>query len=130
MVNKLLTGIVLLVLTACSEPSVPAPPLTIKQPDDSGLYPPLEITPAVATLTLWVAAEKRECMAVGPTECLQIRFHPDEEWQLFYGDIQGFGYQPGWLYQLEVSEVLVPEAPADAPDRQWVLQRIIDRHSE
>ncbi|MBU0912418.1 MAG: DUF4377 domain-containing protein [Gammaproteobacteria bacterium] len=130
MVNKLLTGIVLLALTACSEPSVPEPPLAIKQPDESGVYPPVITAPDGASLILWVAAEKRECMAVGPTECLQIRFHPNEEWQLLYGEIIGFEYQPGQVYQIEVSEVLIPEPPADAPDRQWVLRTIISSHAE
>lgn len=130
MFNKLLAGIVLLALTACSEPSEPEPPLVMKQPDESGVFPPLVATPSLTTLVLWVAAEKRECMAVGPTECLQIRLDPNEDWQLFYGDIVGFEYQPGQVYQIEVSEVLVPEPPADAPDRQWVLRQIISTHRE
>jgi hypothetical protein len=130
MLNKLLTGIVLLALTACSEPSAPEPPLVAQQPDESGIYPPVVTAPDGATLTLWVAAEKRECMAVGPTECLQIRLHPNEDWQLLYGEIIGFEYQPGLVYQIEVSEVPIPEPPADAPDRQWVLRKIISSHAE
>lgn len=130
MLNKLLTGIVFLALTACSEPSAPVTPLATQQPDESSLYPPVITTPDLATLTLWVAAEKRECMAVGPTECLQIRFHPNEEWQLFYGEILGFDYQPGKLYQIEVSEVQLAEPPMDAPDRQWVLRQVLSSHTE
>jgi hypothetical protein len=129
MLIKLLPGLVFLVLAGCSEPVI-SPPVATKQPDESGVYPPI-LSPSDSTvLTLWVAAEKRECMAVGPTECLQIRFHPDENWQLFYGEIQGFDYQPGQLYQLEVSELMVPQPAADAPDRQWVLRQIISADSD
>jgi Domain of unknown function (DUF4377) len=130
MFHKLLAGLVLIALTACSEPPATEPPLATQQPDESGLYPPVVTTPDLATLTLWVAAEKRECMAVGPTECLQIRLHPNEDWQLFYGEILGFDYQPGKIYQIEVSEVQLAEPPMDAPDRQWVLRQIISSHAE
>lgn len=128
MANKLLAGIVFLALAGCSEPA--EHPVITKKLAESSLYVPLTTDSAINTLTLWVAAEKRECMAVGPSECLQIRFHPNEEWQLFYGDIVGFDYQPGQLYQIEVGEVLLPEPPADAPDRQWVFQHIISKEPE
>lgn len=128
MLNKLLTSLVLLTLVGCSDPSEPA--VTVKRPDESGVYPPVFAEAPADRLILWVAAEKRECMAVGPTECLQIRHHPEEDWQLLYGDIVGFDYQPGKLYQIEVSEVRIPEPPADAPDRQWVLRQIISSHAE
>lgn len=129
MLNKRLTSFVFLVLAGCSDPVI-SPPVATKQPDESGVFPPIVLSSDSTTLTLWVAAEKRECMAVGPTECLQIRFHPDENWQLFYGEIQGFDYQPGQLYQLEVSELMIPQPAADAPDRQWVLRQIISADSE
>lgn len=129
MLNKVLSGILVFTLAGCSEP-VPSAPAASKQPDESGIYPPLLTSTEARSLILWVAAEKRQCMAVGPTHCLQIRFHPDEQWQLFYGEIQGFAYQPGRLYQLEVSEIMLPDPPADAPDRQWILQRIISTASE
>lgn len=128
MLNKLLASLVLLTLVGCSDFSESS--VSSKKPDESGVYPPVFAEQAEETLILWVAAEKRECMAVGPTECLQIRHHPGEDWQLFYGDIVGFDYQPGQLYQIEVSEVMIPDPPADAPDRQWVLRQIISTDGE
>lgn len=128
--NKLITGMLLFVLAACTEPPISEPPLKAKRPDESGVYPPVIVSQDATTLTLWVAAERRQCMATGPTECLQIRLDPNEDWQLFYGDIIGFDYQPGQLYQLEVLEILIPEPAADAPDRQWVLQHIVSSHTE
>ena len=128
MLNKRLTGLVLLTLVGCSDSSEPS--VAVQRPNESGLYPPIFAEAPADRLILWVAAEKRQCMAVGPTECLQIRHHPEENWQLFYGDIVGFDYQPGKLYQIEVSEMWIPEPPADAPDRQWVLQQIISSHAE
>lgn len=128
MLNKLLPSLVLLTLVGCSDSSDSA--VTVQRPDESGVYPPVFAEAPTDRLILWVAAEKRECMAVGPTECLQIRHSPKEDWQLFYGDIVGFEYQPGRVYQIEVSEVRIPEPPADAPDRQWVLRQIISSHAE
>lgn len=135
MFHKLLTSIVLFVLVSCSEPPAAEPPIPEEQTSEVELAPEVvasELNKAevVNTLTLWVAAQKRECMAVGPTECLQIRSRPDEDWQLFYGDIVGFDYQPGKLYQIEVSEVQIAEAPMDAPDRQWVLVSVLSTSAE
>lgn len=135
MFHKLLTSIVLFVLVSCSEPPAAEPPIPEEQTSEAALAPEVGATglnkaEVVNTLTLWVAAQKRECMAVGPTECLQIRSRPDEDWQLFYGDIVGFDYQPGKLYQIEVSEVQIAEPPMDAPDRQWVLVSVLSTRAE
>ncbi|WP_186435160.1 DUF4377 domain-containing protein [Rheinheimera sediminis] len=137
MLNLVLFMLMFFTLVGCSESSTPAEAPTstgsvvvAKQPDGSGLYPPVLAENTEVRLILWVAAEKRQCMAVGPTECLQIRHNPNEDWQLLYGDILGFDYQPGQVYQIEVSEISIPEPPADAPDRQWVLRQIISSHAE
>lgn len=127
MLNKLLPLLVFMTLFGCSESSESP---VLSQASDSTAESSAGPSQALGTLTIWVAAEKRQCMAVGPTECLQIRLSPDEDWQLFYGEIVGFDYQPGQLYQIEVSEVLIPDPPADAPDRQWVLRQVIHSYSE
>lgn len=127
----LLGTLMFFTLTGCTESTSSAEPgVAVKTANESGVYPPVLIENTEATLILWVAAEKRECMAVGPTECLQVRYNPNEDWQLLYGDIVGFDYQPGQVYQLEVSEVIIAEPPADAPDRQWILRQIISSHAE
>lgn len=127
----LLGALMFFTLTGCTESTSSAEPqVAVKTANESGVYPPVLTENTEATLILWVAAEKRECMAVGPTECLQVRYNPNEDWQLLYGDIVGFDYQPGQVYQLEVSEVIIAEPPADAPDRQWILRQIISSHAE
>ncbi len=126
--NTLLRIVGLLVLLSCTEPSAPELPIRSQSTETLNELPSVNEPLAIANLTLWVAAEKRECMATGPSYCLQIRFKQQEEWQLFYGEIQGFNYEPGQVYQLEVSEILVPQATADAPDRQWVLRQVIGTH--
>ena len=128
MLNKRLASLVLLTLVGCSDSSESS--VSVKTPNESGVYPPVFAEQAEDTLILWVAAEKRECMAVGPTQCLQIRYDPKEDWQLFYGDIVGFDYQPGQVYQIEGSEVMIPEPPADVPDQQWDLRQIISSLAE
>lgn len=97
--NKPLTSLVLLTLLGCSDSF--DPPVTVQWPNESGVYPPVFAEVPTDRLILWVAAEKRQCMAVGPTECLQIRHHPEKGWQLLYGDIVAFDYQPGQFDQTE-----------------------------
>jgi len=79
----------------------------------------------------WVNNSKADCVGVGPMKCLQIqrgeKFNPDA-WQLFYGGIEGFVYQPGNIYKLLVKEERIQfvQRPADVSSIRYSLVRILD----
>jgi heat shock protein HslJ len=91
-------------LAACS----PATAATPEQTDEN-------------IVTIFVGPEKADCVGVGPMECLQIKYSENEEWQFFYSDIEGFTYEPGYLYELRVQQEDIANPPADASSIRWIL---------
>ncbi|WP_175823895.1 DUF4377 domain-containing protein [Burkholderia sp. BCC0419] len=76
---------------------------------------------------VYVAPQSARCTGVAPMECLQVRSSPSEPWSLWYAGIEGFAYQPGYLYTLEVDEYRVARPPADGSSIRWVLKRVVER---
>ncbi|WP_260428156.1 DUF4377 domain-containing protein [Burkholderia sp. Bp9031] len=64
---------------------------------------------------------------VAPMDCLQVRSSPAEPWSPWYAGIEGFAYQPGYQYVLEVDEYRVAHPPADGSSIRWVLKRVVER---
>ncbi|MEV0332784.1 DUF4377 domain-containing protein [Nocardia sp. NPDC050717] len=81
-------------------------------------------TPADATddtVRMYVAPEQADCVGVAPMRCLQVRYTPEEQWQLFYDSITGFTYEPGYLYELTVRVTPVENPPADHSSQRYDL---------
>lgn len=79
------------------------------------------------TRTVYVAPQAVRCTGVAPMDCLQVRSSPAEPWSLWYAGIEGFAYQPGYQYVLEVDEYRVAQPPADGSSIRWVLKRVVER---
>jgi hypothetical protein len=79
------------------------------------------------TKTVYVAPQAARCTGVAPMDCLQVRSSPAEPWSLWYAGIEGFAYQPGYRYVLEVDEYRVAQPPADGSSIRWVLKRVVER---
>lgn len=77
--------------------------------------------------TVYVAPQPVRCTGVAPVDCLQVRSSPAEPWSLWYAGIEGFAYQPGYQYVLEVDEYRVAQPPADGSSIRWVLKRVVER---
>lgn len=71
--------------------------------------------------TLFVGPFWKPCEDVSPRLCLEVKESNDGEWQLFYDSIEGFVYEPGFTYQLEVQKETVENPPADASGQRWIL---------
>lgn len=81
-----------------------------------------------ATKLVYVNAERVPCNAgAGRAMCYQVRDTPTQPWQLWYGDITGFNFQPGIRYRLRVVEVRDPNPPADASGLRWVLDTVVEQ---
>ncbi|MGS0891314.1 DUF4377 domain-containing protein [Burkholderia stagnalis] len=79
------------------------------------------------TRTVYVAPQPVRCTGVAPMDCLQVRVSPSEPWTLWYAGIEGFAYQPGYRYTLEIDEYRVAQPPADGSSIRWVLKRVVER---
>lgn len=83
---------------------------------------------SVDTIKMTVASEKRVAMGVGPMEVLVIKEGNATEWTFFYTNIEGFTYEPGYEYVLEVKKEAVAEpVPADASSIKYTLIKEISK---
>ncbi len=111
-------------MAACVMPA-PAPVPAPDQSQDVQPAPPVEN--GSETMTLYVGPNREPCVGVAPQVCYQVKETPDGEYTLFYGEIQGFEYEPGYNYELTVAKTTVPNPPADASAFQYSLVEVVNK---
>lgn len=80
------------------------------------------------TVKMTVASEKRTAMGVAPIEVLQVKEGDKTNWSFFYSKIEGFNYEPGYEYVLEVKKEKLPNPlPADASAIKYTLIKEISK---
>jgi heat shock protein HslJ len=121
--SVLLTMILASCVVAETTPA-PAP----EEPVDTSLGEPAS-EPAAGgeVITLYVGPETADCVGVAPQQCLLVKENPEDEYTFFYGQIEGFTYEPGYEYQLLVSVEEVPDAPADASTLKYTLIEVVEK---
>lgn len=78
-----------------------------------------------------IAPETKPCQGIAVMPCLQVRTLDKKEWTLFYSPIEGFHYQEGYRYVVDVKATLKPKpVPADASTIEWTLIRIVSQQKE
>lgn len=82
---------------------------------------------AAGSKTLFVGPELVDCVGVAPQKCLQVRESESEDWTLFYGQIIGFEFEPGYAYELRVSETEIENPPADGSSIEVTLVEIVSQ---
>ncbi len=81
--------------------------------------------------TWWINSAKVDCTGVGPMSCFQIQKGEeikDGEWMLFYDQVSGFEYEPGFIYELEVGvSKKTDPVPTDASSLTYELIEVISK---
>lgn len=80
------------------------------------------------TTRMWIGPELVECEGVAPQMCMQVAYAEDEEYQYFYDQIDGFDYQEGTSYVIDVEITEVADPPADASSLSYSLVEIIEEN--
>jgi heat shock protein HslJ len=111
-----------LVVAACAV-GAPAPEAPAAPP----AAPAAPAAPGAETMTLYVGPNRVPCMGVAPMVCYQVRETPDGEYTLFYDQIAGFEYEPGYEYELLVQRETRENVPADASAYVWTLLEEISK---
>ncbi|KAA3658010.1 MAG: META domain-containing protein [Chloroflexi bacterium] len=88
---------------------------------------PIEMPSIIAEKTVFVGSEKVDCVGVGPQECLLVKEGVDGEWELFYDEIVGFTWEPGYEYELRVRIDQVQNPPADGSSILWTLLDVVGK---
>ncbi len=79
------------------------------------------------TVKMIVASQQGDCVGVVPQKCLLVKKGTDTNWTFFYNQIEGFQYEPGYEYVLEVKEVKVENVPADASSLKYILVKEVSK---
>lgn len=82
---------------------------------------------------LWVNSYLVNCVGVGPMKCLLVQKSDtivDNQWQNFYSKIEGFDYEPGFIYKLRVKEETRSNVPADASSLQYTLIEVLAKEAD
>ncbi|WP_281613716.1 META domain-containing protein [Flammeovirga sp. SubArs3] len=77
--------------------------------------------------TITVGPQKADCVGVGPQECLQIKEGDATTWSNFYGSIEGFDYEEGYEYVLNVAVSQVDNPPADGSSLHYKLVKVVKK---
>ena len=62
---------------------------------------------------IWVAHYKSDCVGAGPQKCYLIKDNMYDPWKTWHDDIERLDWEEGFAYEVVVSEVQVPNPPAD-----------------
>ena len=81
------------------------------------------------TKTLFVDSQLATCSGVGLMQCMRVRSDATQDWKLFYGNIKGFDYEPGYTYELQVTESKIENPPADGSSIQTTLVKVIKKEA-
>lgn len=67
------------------------------------------------------------CTGVAPMTCMQVKYKNSKNWELFYSQISGFKYKPGYRYIILVDRTKRKNVPADASMYEYKLKRVVQK---
>jgi heat shock protein HslJ len=78
-------------------------------------------------ITAWVGPQLVDCVGVAPQKCMQVKTNPDEEYSLFYDNIDGFEFEEGYEYEIQVLVEPVANPPADGSALKYTLVEVVSQ---
>lgn len=79
---------------------------------------------------LTVASQQGDCVGVVPMKCLLVKQEGQTDWQFFYSTIEGFNYEPGYEYVLEVKVDSINNPAADQSSLKYTLIKEISKEEK
>lgn len=83
--------------------------------------------PAGIEKTIYVGPTLVDCEGVAPQKCMLVKENPEDDWTLYYDQIEGFDYEEGYEYELRIREEQVEDPPADASSIRWTLVEVANK---
>lgn len=80
--------------------------------------------------TLIIASKQGDCVGVAPQKCLLIKASSSQNWEYFYGSIDGFNYEPGYEYTIEIGKENIDNPPADGSSIKYKLVKVISKEEK
>lgn len=82
---------------------------------------------AEKTEKLVIASEQGDCVGVVPMKCLLVKKEGVQNWEFFYNSIEGFNYEPGYEYVLDVKVEKIENPPADGSSLKYILVKEVSK---
>jgi len=74
-----------------------------------------------------IASQEGDCMGVAPQKCLLIKTEGKDNWEFLYTGIDGFNYEPGYEYKLEVKKEMIDNPAADQSSIRYILVKEVSK---
>lgn len=82
---------------------------------------------AADVIKLIVKEDRASCTGVAPQTCFQVKYKNSKGWELFYSNISGFNYKPGYRYVILVTRTKRVNVPADASIYTYKLKKVLKK---
>lgn len=82
---------------------------------------------AADVIRLVVKEDRASCTGVAPQTCYQVKYKNSKSWELFYSNISGFNYKPGYRYVILVTRTKRANVPADASIYTYKLKKVLKK---
>ena len=83
------------------------------------------LTSCDTTKTIYVGPSLVDCEGASTQKCMQVKEAKEDDWTLFYDQIEGFDYKEGYTYKMDVTVNKVKNPPADGSLLKYKLIKLI-----
>jgi len=118
--------LVTIILTACSN-GTSTDQVSGTQPTPTTEEPSESPTSTSGEKTMFVGSELVDCEGEGPQQCMLVKENLNDEYSLFYDQIEGFDFEEGFEYELRVIEEPVDNPPAGGSSIRWILVEVVGK---
>ena len=77
--------------------------------------------------TIFIKSSYQDCTGEAEQKCLVVKEKGTSDWELFYDTIDGFNYEEGYNYVLDIMVETVDNPPADGSSIKYSLVKIISK---
>ncbi|MBE9602386.1 DUF4377 domain-containing protein [Pedobacter sp. MC2016-24] len=92
-----------------------------------GLIVGISMVSKADLIRLVVKEDLASCTGMAPMTCMQVKYKNSKDWEMFYTEISGFKYQPGYRYVLLVDRTKRKNVPADASAYVYKLKKVVKK---
>lgn len=85
------------------------------------------ITSKSEVIKMVIKEDLTSCTGVAPMTCMQVKYKNSKGWELFYSQISGFKYEPGYRYVILVNRTKRKNVPADASTFEYKLKKVVQK---
>ena len=79
------------------------------------------------TKHIYIADHLVDCVGVAPQKCMLVKEKIVDEWTTFYDQIEGFEYEEGYEYLLNVNIKTIKNPPADGSSLKYTLIEVFEK---